>query len=61
MVEEGKKKKNTKQKPHNHWVLFFSVSKVENQHKNGLKSSWQDCLESAFVRAAPDLPEIKSS
>ena len=35
--------------------------KVENQQKNGLKSSWQDCLESAFVRAAPDLPEIKSS
>jgi len=48
MVTEGEK---------NPTVFFFFClwGEEENQQENCLKCSWQDCLESAFVRAASDL------
>lgn len=34
--------------------FYFLWSEEENQQENCLKSSWQDSLESAFVRVASD-------
>lgn len=51
MVTERRKKKKT-----NWWGFFLSLwGTKENQQENSLKSSWQDYLESASVRAASDL------